>query len=1340
MNPYPFRSLVWMLFLVLSWAGTAFAADEAAPAFKRSFVQKDGFAATLLASRERHQQANSVYAAGYWHISSWPSRDMAAVNPPEEGEKVLDKKNKFRRTRAPAFHAPNTKLIYTNQTTYLYREFECISDGCEVKALINLDRGQMRVLFNGKKIAETDPKGLKAASVLPLKLPFKKGTNTLFIKLVGAHRRNFRFQTDFEPLDLAFADMKSAYSAETNLLQAYFREFTQWYVTPDSSELLKKHATVLVRKLQGFETVKADYAKISTLDPAREGAPFVDTIVRAAKILDGFADLKANWAYLYNPAALRRAIADLKRSYPKKYPADAFLARLDALGDLADLEAGIGKNREADLKRCEAYLELKREALLANPLIDFERIVLVKREQKGKSGFPQNYQGNSSMDPHLDDSIVTLRIKDDEPELETLYKPKKQVYCGDIDLHFDAEKLLFSSVGKSKNWHVYEIGMDGKGLRQVSQSDDDLDNYDAVYLPDGRIIYSCTSGYVGVPCVGGNDYVANLHIMDNDGANVRRLTFEQDNDWHPTMLPNGRVMYLRWEYTDSSHYFSRILMQMNPDGTNQVALYGSNSYWPNGIFYARPIPGSNSKFVGIVSGHHGVARYGQCVLFDGAKGRFEADGVVQAIPGYGKKVEPVVKDGLVGGYSPLSLSPYPLSEKYYLMSLKNKRNVTGLYLVDVFDNLLLIKEVPGYILYDAIPVRKTPRPPVIPDKVDPKSTEAIVYLQDVHFGEGLKGVPRGTVKKLRVYQYEYSYRNTGGHSAIGYEGPWDVRRLIGTVPLCDDGSAFFKIPANVPIAVQPLDAEGKALAIMRSWFVAMPGEVLSCVGCHERQNMSPVIRPVRASNQAPVRPRPFYGPKRGFSFVREVQPVLDKYCVGCHSGDTAKRKNIPDFSHNPEYPRGPKGVGRYSTSYHALHPFVRRNGPEGDYHLLRPLEFHADTSELIEILEKGHHGVKLNAEAWERLITWIDLNVPFYGTWNEATNLASSSRHQNAEKVSYVQRRYELKKLYARVDEDIEAVATDYTPLEFVKPAPVQRPAGVSELQGWPQVNASARPSGSTNARMEVDLGDGQRMTFVRIPAGSFIMGSGRGELDEAPTCVVKIEKPFWMSTKEITNAQYALFDPKHDSGVLDRWGKDQTDRGFFVNQPELPVIRVSWDRAREFCRWLGTKAGKTADLPTEAQWEWACRAGSDAPMNYGETGTVFSALENLADVTTKELPRHTTRCVPIPNPDPLQAFLLADHNSDDKALHQVAPGSYKPNRWGLYDMHGNVMEWTRSSYRPYPYRHDDGRNAETAVGKRVARGGSWRTRPKRATASYRRAYHPWQQVYSVGLRVIIEE
>ena len=163
----------------------------------------------------------------------------------------------------------------------------------------------------------------------------------------------------------------------------------------------------------------------------------------------------------------------------------------------------------------------------------------------------------------------------------------------------------------------------------------DADNYDACYLPNGRILFCSTRCFQGVPCVGGGNTVANLFLMDADGGNTRQLCFDQDHNWCPTVLNNGRVLYSRWEYSDAPHYFTRLLFHMNPDGTGQMEYYASNSMWPNSMFYARPIPNHPTKIVAVISGHHGVPRMGELLMFDPARGRREATGVVQRIPGYG---------------------------------------------------------------------------------------------------------------------------------------------------------------------------------------------------------------------------------------------------------------------------------------------------------------------------------------------------------------------------------------------------------------------------------------------------------------------------------------------------------------------------------------------------------------------------------------------------------------------------------------------------------------------------------------------------------------------------------
>jgi len=343
----------------------------------------------------------------------------------------------------------------------------------------------------------------------------------------------------------------------------------------------------------------------------------------------------------------------------------------------------------------------------------------------------------------------------------------------------------------------------------------DVDNAEGCYLPDGAILYGSTATMAGVPCVGGKVEVANLYRLEADRKTARQLTFEQDQDWCPTVLHNGRVLYLRWEYTDSAHYFTRVLMSMNPDGTNQMSYYGTNSFWPNSLFFARPVPNDPTKFVGVISGHHGVPRMGELILFDPARGRREADGVIQRIPGYGKPVEPIVRDGLVNSSWPKFLHPWPLSDKYFLVSAQlNSREPWGIYLVDVFDNMLLICQQPGTGMLEPIPLVPRTAPPVIVPRVDLEKDAAVMVLSDVHTGPGLADVPSGIVKRLRVFTYTYGYRGIGGHANFGMESSWDSKRILGTVPVNEDGSAVFRVPANTPLSIQPLDEDGRALQLM----------------------------------------------------------------------------------------------------------------------------------------------------------------------------------------------------------------------------------------------------------------------------------------------------------------------------------------------------------------------------------------------------------------------------------------------------------------------------------------------------------------------------------------------
>ncbi|MBF0196963.1 MAG: SUMF1/EgtB/PvdO family nonheme iron enzyme [Planctomycetes bacterium] len=1024
---------------------------------------------------------------------------------------------------------------------------------------------------------------------------------------------------------------------------------------------------------------------------------------------------------------LKLAIEDLMKTYGKQYPkGEEYLSRLEKMNSVnGDFE------------------KLKKEALLANPLLDFDNILLVSR--KG-TGMPQNWQGNSSIkSKSIENSLMRYSIS--KNKCETVYTPKDKVYVGQYDLHYDGDRIMFSSQNEKRRWGVYEMkfdlssgSVDENSLREISPKiGDDVDNYDATYVPGGKIIFVSSIGYSGVPCVSGNDYVGNLHSMNEDGTGLVRLCYDQENNWNPITMENGRILFQRWEYTDSAHYFSRILMTMNPDGTDQKAFYGSNSYWPNTIFFARPIPGHPSKFTGIVGAHHGAKRSGAMVLFDGNRGRNENEGAVQLIGERLNKVEALVLDNLARAYKKHHLTPYPLSDKYFLSSTQVNGHF-AIALVDVFDNELVLLQDKQRELLEPVPMVKRKTPPVIPSRVQPQLEEATVFINDIHYGPGLADVPKGTAKSLRVYRYEYAPRHAGGHYAMGMESGWDSRQILGTVPIEEDGSVMFKVPANMPFAMQPLDSEGKALQIMRSWTVAMPGEVVSCVGCHEDASSAPLNKRTLASRKAPQKLTPWYGPTRGFSYQREVQPVLDKYCVGCHTKDV-KDPELKDYiakttrirGVRPNISKAYSEVGlpdltEFRKSYYEIMPYIRRNGPEGDYHLLTPLSFHADTSELVQMLQKGHHGVQLDNESWDRLYTWIDLNVPLHGTWTEA-----GSRPQ------IVKRRLELRAQYASVYYNPEEILNPYTKShDFVKPLLPEASEEVS-IDGWPLAKEDVASAYDKSQKITLDLGRDVSMELQKIPAGHFLMGSNKETPIEKPVSQVSIKKSFYMGSTEVSLQQFRQFDPDFLNGVYDMHYKDQVHRGYYMNNIKFPAIRVSWEKAMAFCDWLSEKTGRKVSLPTEAQWEWACRAGSDSDFSYsGDQRPDFSEYANFADIQLIKMAVSGVNPKPIANANAKMDFLPKEAQYNDGVLHLAPVASYQANAWGLHDMHGNVAEWTRSDNQPYPYNATDGRN-NNKLERKIVRGGSWRDRPFRGTASYRLAFPRWQKVFNVGFRVVIE-
>lgn len=1120
---------------------------------------------------------------------------------------------------------------------------------------------------------------------------------------------------------------------------------SDWLTSPGTS-LEQAAATKVVSQLD-----KPEYfnAKIKELEANPDMEKRILGYMDLAKQAEAVLNLQDQLAWLNIPA-IGKALADMKAM--KGFDGEKYEAAYTELKTIAAKGFdGIYKADEAVMDAAAKALALKREILMANPLLDHDKIVVTKYDI-GKSARyvmapalgtqPNNWSNQySASRGGFRASIVELsNLRGDKIKERVIYKPKGDAPVTDVHMHWDAERMLFTSVDSARRWHVFEVNTDGTGFKNITAAipEPDVEFADGAYLPDGRLIINTTLGYHGVPCVDGADAVGNFALYDPKTGYLRRLTFDQDNNWNPTIMNNGRVMYTRWEYTDLIHYFSRFVMHMNPDGTENKSLYGSGSWFPNSTFDMQPLPDGSSAFVGIISGHHGIARSGRLIIFDPAKSRKEEKGMVQEIPFSTRPIEPIIKDEMVNGVWPQFIKPQPLSNKYFLVTAKLTPNsLWGIYLVDIYDNVTLLVEGDGEGYINAIPVVKKVIPPVIPDKVNEDSKEATVFIQDIYEGEGLPGVPRGTVKKLRVLAYEYAYRDSpSNHAAQGIQSGWDIKRLLGEVPVEEDGSVIFTIPANTPISLQPLDSLDRAIQWMRSWFVGMPGETVSCVGCHEDQNLMPIPKRVIASQKGASKIEVPEGGVRPFTFELEIQPILDRACVACHNSENAAGgKNFTGGRYNNLY--------KFSDSYLDFHPYFYRQGPEADMYVLVPYEFNASNSELVQMLRNGHHGVKLTDKEWKTLYNWIDFNAPYHSGFFNVRDLKVGQHGYDQ-----VQRRKELMDKYANgMAVDWQKEIRDYAAYlekqpkpQPVMPEPVAEPKVKNiKVKDWPFTADEAKAMVGDGDKKSIEIAPGITMNFVRIPAGTFVMGADKGIA--APKTKVKVEKPFWMGEIEVSNEQFRAIFPDHDNRLIGQHWKDHTGPNYLVNEDWRPVIRVSWEQAMEYCRKLSELTGMKITLPTEAQWEWAARAGSDGD-NWWGVDTDFSPYENLADVQLQKM------AVSGVDPQPMNPknrvfkywdFLPKDASVDDGNMLLGKSGTYKANPWGLYDMQGNVAEWTRSDYRPYPYSAKaDAVNVSNA--EKVARGGSWIDRTKNASLSTRRHFLPWQRVRNVGFRVIIEE
>jgi hypothetical protein len=545
-----------------------------------------------------------------------------------------------------------------------------------------------------------------------------------------------------------------------------------------------------------------------------------------------------------------------------------------------------------------ALCERRRQRRLAYLRETSPKVVFVKRRPVTPSFFAYTEgQSDAQKERHFrpDSAICEVDVGDQVTVRDLLRDPKGVLR--NVDVSYDGKRLLFAwkKDDRKDDYHLYEMPLGAKP-RQITYGLGVAD-FEPAYLPNDEIVFSSSRCVQTVDCWWTE--VSNLYACDLQGRALRRLGFDQVHTVWPTVTPDGSVIYTRWDYNDRGQVFPQGLFRMNPDGTGQTEFYGNNSYFPTTTSHARAIPGTN-KVVAVAMGHH-TWQAGKLIEIDPGMGRQEAAGVTMLAPRRPAKEEHIDQYGQKGD---LFRHPYPLGKDQYLCAMvpaplnRGRGSVFGLYWLDGDGHRELLAQDPQLSANCPVPLRPRPRPHLRPSMVDYRKTEGAYYLQDIYRGPGLKGIPRGAIKRLRVVALEFRAAGVGNNSNGGpaggalvstpiaiRNGAWDVKRVLGDATVQPDGSAFFTCPACTPVYFQALDAKGHAVQTMRSWSTLQPGETFSCVGCHESKNETPSDKhPVSlAMRGGPETLKPFYGPPRGFSFAKEIQPILDRNCIRCHS-------------------------------------------------------------------------------------------------------------------------------------------------------------------------------------------------------------------------------------------------------------------------------------------------------------------------------------------------------------------------------------------------------------------------------------------------------------------------
>ena len=575
----------------------------------------------------------------------------------------------------------------------------------------------------------------------------------------------------------------------------------------------------------------------------------------------------------------------------------------------------------------------------------------------------------------------------------------KEGYVFDLSPSYDGRTLLMTYREKpDAPFHVWEIGVDGAGLRQLT--DGPWHDFNPIYYPDGRIVF-CSSRVESYSLCQ-NFLASALYVCRGDGSDIRRIDFTSLCSMAPAVLPDGSIVFTRWEYNDKNIFSWQGLWTILPDGRQLKLYYGNTLTVPNSRYGPRPVPGTNLVAITMTAHHHEPV--GDIALVDRSRGLENPAGCRQITFATSYRVTQG-RDWQDKNWGPgdkfypwTFTDPWPLDARRMLVAYggydvtKHKDAEEERYLQEHPQFRLFVLGTDGRLdplygeegksFFCPVALAERPRPQAIASEIPAGRAPGTFFVADVYQGLEAQGVKRGQVKELRVWEQVPKKYNTEGpryhdhYPVIGY-GTYYVKKIHGTVPVEPDGSVYFEAPSGAELYFQALDEHGKEISRMGSVTQITPGERASCGGCHDSRSSAPPVGQAGARrldrSPAQIRPPPWgAGP---VDYVSLVQPVLDRYCTSCHAG--AKQDGNVDLS-------GDK-TRFFSMSYENLclgnwvAYYYINQGPTGNFPALATGSW---VSRLTKLLEDRHAGVDVDAESRRRIYVWIDSNVCYYPTWD----------------------------------------------------------------------------------------------------------------------------------------------------------------------------------------------------------------------------------------------------------------------------------------------------------------------------------------------------------------------